>query len=496
MDGHVHDQQGDSGQVIAELGYTGGLPAELLVDIFSLLPFWDRVRTAIVCRRWRAVSLEAAGRLWSTLVAPGDVVAPHSVDACRGLLDRARPTLVSFTIPDMFAGNFKELGEMIVEHLPHIKALDITFPVHPFVSWEVSSELSNGVSSTLQNDSPVLERIRIANRAKVRIEGMSIVQGPALNYIELHGVDLFCLRKCSGSRALRTLIVDTHAMRWDRYSRFAWPLICSFSLLENLAVCIENAEIPDVSANRRPFPRTLKRVSLSLRPSTFAQLTTPEDFARLNAWQLAFINIASQQLADLADIMPYLQHVARAAVAGAVQFDGNGFHITLSASDGRHATVHGIKFDAAWSMPLSSVTRLCVGGLATLPGPAMQSSASFPVLEDLTFDVTPESSAFASTTFKWPRLTCPILRAVCVRSAAATRKIPLAAITSLLQESLTVPGKLAELNLHGVQVLVPQGVDAVAELHELAETVTILEADGVWPECYLSWNRPWHELVR
>lgn len=486
--------QAHLGAETAEFGLTGRLPDELLGEIFAVLHLPDRLRAATVCRRWRSVSLDAAGQLRWTVIGPGPIITPQGLDACKGLLARSRGALTTFVIRDMYYGNFEQLADMAVEHLPHIKELDVTLWPHPFLYEDVPQKVASCISSMLQTDAPVLERLRVDNHARHAINDVSILQAPVLSALELRGVELSCLRKCAGSPTLRTLIVDTQATRWTWDS--PWSLICSFPSLETLGVGFVNLDIPsDVSDERRPLPEPLKRLALSLRAETLTQLIDPAEFARLDAWHLEFLNAAFRHLAPLPDVLPYLQHIPPSAAA-MVQFDGNAMHLTATAAGGRNATVHGLQADGDWGVPLAAARTLCVGGLGSLPRLVSQARAPFPALEELTLDVTPESTAYTSSTFKWPHLECPVLCAVSLRSAGAPRTIPLAAITSLLQDALDAgPGKLAALALHGVHVSAPEGIDAVVALNEMADTVTIVDAGSVWPECHLAWNRPWDEFV-
>ncbi|EJD38507.1 hypothetical protein AURDEDRAFT_172440 [Auricularia subglabra TFB-10046 SS5] len=463
-------------QTDARLCAAENLPPELLVDIFLLLPLWERVRAALVCRRWRCVSLEATRQLWATIDLQGDVVVPRDVDACRGLLDRACGTLATFIIHDMHEGNFSELGEMLREHLPHIKSLDITLLPHHSSSWEMTPRVLQGISSTLQLGAPAMERLRIANHSGSQIGGLSILQGHALNSIELHGFDLSCLRHCTGSAALRTLIIATDATRMNLPS--LWSLICSFPFLETLGTVVSVADVHHTPAQCYLLPQTLKRLSLALNPDTLSHLTNPGAFARLDWWQLSFPGAV-----HLPVILPYLQNLT--PVSAAVQFGSLKINLMLADAAGRRCIVQAITCNGDWSHPFATVEKLSIGGLGTVPAVVTDTVSAFTSLEDLTFDVTPESKAFTSNTFKWPRLACPSLRTVRLRSASFPRNVPLAAITSLMRDSLAAgPGKLAVLVPDCVHIVAPSGVDVPAALRDLAETVSVLDTGSIWPECH------------
>ncbi|EJD38502.1 hypothetical protein AURDEDRAFT_172433 [Auricularia subglabra TFB-10046 SS5] len=171
-------------------------------------------------------------------------------------------------------------------------------------------------------------------------------------------------------------------------------------------------------------------------------------------------------------------------------------HVMLMDADGRQGAVQAVEFHPNWTRPLVSTSRLCIGGLAALPSEVLDSSSLFPSLEELTLDVTPALSAFTFGRYKWPRLACPALRAVRLRSATTILNIPLDAVSAFLRGLLDAgPGKLAVIELDRVHILAPPGVDALTSLYTLAETVSILEADSTWPECHLRWNKSWDAVL-
>ncbi|EJD38473.1 hypothetical protein AURDEDRAFT_172406 [Auricularia subglabra TFB-10046 SS5] len=377
------------------------LPNELLVEIFTYLPDWGRMLAATVCSRWRSVSLGAAVQLWSTIVAWMDDAA------CSALLDRTRDVPITFRLPYLDQGNFSGFCRLIIQHAPHIKALDMTL-----TAWHQRREIhqmSSEVSYALESNAPILESLRIDNRMGPEIEGFAMIESPKLRNIELLGVDLACLTRCAGSAALRSLVLVTAAKSWG-FSPEHWSQFCSFPSLETLAVKITECKPPTLPGGYTPLPRTLKRLCLSLLPDVFRQLTDPRDFSRLDRWSVSFVHY-DYQFADFEDIAPYLQSIASASAA--IQFDGRLIHLTLTDAAGRQATVQFVRFHPAWSYPLLGAEKLAVGGLGDLPSAVTDVVSAFHSLQELTLDVTPESTAFTSTRYRWPRLSCPSLHFFC-----------------------------------------------------------------------------------
>ncbi|EJD35381.1 hypothetical protein AURDEDRAFT_130650 [Auricularia subglabra TFB-10046 SS5] len=418
------------------LDRTVNLPAELLVENFVLLPFWDH---------------------------------------------------------DLNKNNYSSLSGILVDHLPHVKALDLTLPRATPIPWSAANQMVYQVSLALRGDAPALESVRIVNHLQMDINGLSILEGPLLNTIELYRVDPSCLRKCYQSVTLRSLIVTTPDV--TGFTHFDWPVFCSFPSLDTLGVRFTGPGIPDAHTRRCPFPRTLKRLALSLRPETLGQLTEPGDFSELDRWCISFADPALRA-ADFADVVPYLRTII--PVSAAIHFDSRLIHVMLTDASGCQGAVQALPFHPDWSHPFVRASRLCIGGLADLPSEVMGTATVFPSLEDLTLDVTQTSSAFTSNRFKWPRLVCSSLRTVRLWSATFTRHIPLEAVSSFLRDSLDAgPGKLGALVLDRVRISSARpDIDALPPLHAFAETVSVVDTGVTWPECHLNWNKSWDAILR
>ncbi|EJD38490.1 hypothetical protein AURDEDRAFT_172421 [Auricularia subglabra TFB-10046 SS5] len=461
------------------------LPAELLIDIFAYLPFWDRVRAATVCRRWRIVSLDAAVQLWSTIVVPGNA------EACGALLNRARGAPIAFRIPDMNEDNYTALCALLVKHLPHLKAFDLTLPSPASGARGPPDRMSEAVSGALTVAAPILERIRIANRWNLFLDPDDLLRGPNLNAIELHGVDLGCLRGCRGSAMLRSLVATEPQYSWEFVS-VDWPLMRSFPSLRTLAVKVTNYDTRAAPSHPSPFPVNLRHLALALPPDLLRQLANPGDIAALDSWHIAFIS-PTLDFVDLAAVMSYLQTIT--PTLAAIQFDGLIINLRLVDTAGRHGTMQAVRLDPTWGALLAGVAELSIGGLGSLPRIVLETTTALPSLKDLTLDVTPLPGVFASNWFKWPRLSCPHLRTVRLRSVTTTSNIPLNSFSTFVRDALgTGLSKLTTLALDRVHPTAQPGVDVMSVLNGLSETVSVLDTGSIWPGCHLAWNKSWDEL--
>ncbi|EJD38474.1 hypothetical protein AURDEDRAFT_172407 [Auricularia subglabra TFB-10046 SS5] len=508
----------------AALSPVDRVPDELLVEVFSYLPLWDRVCTAMVCHRWRNVSLGAVAQLWST------VDASYSPRACQALLARARNTPITFRHHYMHSS--RALSEMIAKHLHRIRILDLELPRSYLDSpsrtpidysqdvasrLEAASRRTRGLTDALQRPAPVLESVRIVNHLGLDLIGLAILQSPVLHSIDLRDVDLSCLTQCAGSRTLRSLVIAIPE-RSGRSLPEHWFQFCAFPSLEKLAVKIRDHDTRRTPARPARFPTTLKHLYLSLSPETLMHIIDPTGFAQLSSWYLSFISPA-RQYADLLHVLPYLQSIS--PTSAAIQFDDCIFHLMVADAAGRRGTVQAIRFTPDWSSLLDGVTKLCIGGLSHLPACVADTSTALPALEHLTLDVTPLSGVSSSGWFQWPSLACPRLRSVHIRSAGGKPTTTLEDVLRFLRDSLgRVPGaeKLEALLIDRVHIKAAPDDDVLVLFRGLAKTVTMQDSDparhvdarallegrgegfiifdpnALWPECQVVWNRSWDEI--
>ncbi|EJD38478.1 hypothetical protein AURDEDRAFT_128820 [Auricularia subglabra TFB-10046 SS5] len=455
------------------ISHSDKLPDELLVEIFDCLPLWDRVRAATVCHKWRRASLSARGRLWF-------------------LLERAGSAPVTFRYNKVNADNVGLLSDILADHLPHIRALDITTTESIRKAGWGHYIAQRGVHlAALQGTAPILERLRIVDpeallRTAPRIP---ILNSPVLGSVDLRGVNM-SLTSCVGSSTIRSLVVVTPFSS----QVFTLEHIRSLRALETLSIKITDPQTTGVPAAGNPFPSSLESLSLHLGVSTLGQLDIAAHLSPLRSWRVSFISYLSES-AEFDTVFPLFRDVV--PVSAAIYFNSLLLNLMVIDAADHQRIVQAVKCNLAWSQPLAQAQRLTLGGLAHLPTLVKDTVSSFSSLEELTLDVTSAPGVSSSRWFSWPRLSCPNLRAVHMRSTRGSPEIELDVLTNVLRHSLGLGlDRLATLVLDRVRISAPPGVDVGAALDGLAETVSILDSGDIWPECQLVWNKTWDELTR
>ncbi|KZV92412.1 hypothetical protein EXIGLDRAFT_718400 [Exidia glandulosa HHB12029] len=131
---------------------TGALPPELLVHILHFLPLSSQIRAALVCKRWRALSLSNPAQLWSTVVVRGGKKrAPGTLLA---LLDRSGDVDITMDLT-VASENAYEISLALTRHLGHTHRLAL------WVDTEVDGRARGHLRKALEAPAPRLRDIAL-----------------------------------------------------------------------------------------------------------------------------------------------------------------------------------------------------------------------------------------------------------------------------------------------------------------------------------------------
>lgn len=471
-----------------------GMPDEVLVEVFGHLSLWDRVRTATVCHKWRGVSLGASVRLWTT-VPP----AVRNLDVCAALLDRAGGFPVTWRHPNMDPRSVKEFSDILKQHLHHIKVLDFGIP-EAYGDEDFAWRLADYLVPALTADAPLLESVRIVDAAeKCPVEGFGfpVLRGPALANIELEGLPVSCLEECAGSASLRSLRISTPENDEERlFRQDDWSLICSFPALESLSVRLSTDIFETAYSWDCPLPRSLRRFHLEAEWDIVSKIVDANSFDHLESWRIAFPVVAGRTGLDS------LQEAAPLALISASYWvhDPCVSFRAVSAA-GQEVIVQDALYEYTWGLPLAHLTRLCLGGFASSPfrDGRTHAAADLPRLEELVLDLTPASrwDDAHPRLHVWPRMACPALRILTVRSAVDRPPITLTDFAFFLEKKMGIQAerRIPTLVLDRVIVEPPHGGDLYATLRKYAKEVSMVQSEEIWPECQRVWNKKWEDLA-
>lgn len=477
----IHEQRHLQGPVGC---HTDQLPDELWVKIFTHLHLWDRVRAATVCHRWRRASLDCPLWLWST------IPTSRGLEACTFFLKRAQRVPVTFRV-QLRHDNIEAFSHIIKEHLPHMRALDLTIPSCSPDEQRVwaAGQMHRCLEASVQGPAPMLEFFRVVNASSLHIDlsAVASLNSHVLHTVKLSGLSLSCLASCAGARNVRSLVI---APLGPRFTQVDWSLLWSFPALESLSLKV--AYPTTLPAVDNLFPPTLRRLSLELDLSLFRQVIRLErKLARLDLLRVSFDCCVCP---DLYSVITLWRDVVPSSAA--IHFDGSLIDMMILDSAGRQRIFQGVRCDRSWYVPFAQATKLSISGLAYLPRMATEAPSPLPELEELTLDLSRSYRGAVSLWNQFPRLACPKLCAVHLRSTQSRPGIDLYALEGVLRHCLGAgPEKLATLLLDGVQVTSLLGDDFRALLDGLAGTVSILQSGDVWPECRSAWGRSWSEIM-
>ncbi|EJD38469.1 hypothetical protein AURDEDRAFT_128817 [Auricularia subglabra TFB-10046 SS5] len=463
------------------------LPNELLVEIFSHLGLRDRMRTATVSHKWRDVSLGAIGRLWAVIPYIGNR------ELWSFLLKRSRNVPVTLGLIRLLPSAIQDVADMLEEHISHIKVLDIELPM--FIDPAKTRPLIHLLEPAFQTPSPALRSISLIDEHELYLDesrGLPILQSPGLQRIVLHGMDLSCLTPLAGSLALRTLFVKTPD-RNDGFTAEYFPLLCSFPALETLILEIPRAS-DTITFGAAVLPLTLRRLHLQMAGRVFSRNVASFNISRIPICTISFLN-QDEKYPSPAAVHALLHDFV--ATTGAVNFRDAVIDVLLVDANGRQRVVQAVRMDSTWHRWLSQVDTLCINGLDRIPEHILTTLVDFPTLRTLTLDVTPSPAQImrdgGSRITTWPRIGCPQLRELHIRSAEARAQAQMdtSTVETLLTRHLHLGQRQLSLlafdRIHFLRSHQPT-VDSLG-LRPLAETVMMENHEDPWPLCPFVWNK-------
>ncbi|EJD38517.1 hypothetical protein AURDEDRAFT_116494 [Auricularia subglabra TFB-10046 SS5] len=356
------------------------------------------------------------------------------------------------------------------------------------------------LEDALRCTAPILETVRITDGTYCYSRGgadLPILWNRTLQNIDIHGFTPSYLAGCIGSPTLRTLRVCTPPTGTS-LTALDWSILCSFPALEVLAVRDRNPGFVDSLSHQCPFPATLRSLHLDMDCDTIHGTLRSNNLALLSSLHISLWDDDSS--VSLADFRPFL---AEDFASASMSFEDIFAHLMATSPTGQQMVVRGAQYNEdCWAM-ISHVRTLCLAGFGVQGGYAPL-LATFPVLQDLTLDVTPQQNITPEPSMwlygipnspKLPqqlRLVCPELRSLRIASATDAGPLRLDDVVSFLRKALgTGSKKLSVLRFHRIPVRAAGDVDVVAVLHEFAETISNTTGDELWPGCDQLWNKDW-----
>ncbi|EJD38514.1 hypothetical protein AURDEDRAFT_187702 [Auricularia subglabra TFB-10046 SS5] len=385
---------------------------------------------------------------------------------------------------------------ILIEHLHHIRVIELNLP--PTYSYTPDAlPGASSLAAVFRCAAPVLETIRIRDGnycySRERID-LPVLRVQTLHNIDPQGFRLSHLAGCGGSATLRTLIISTLSDEAG-LSAHDWAILCSFPALEALAVKIRSPRAVDSLTEQRRFPATLRRLHLEMDWNTMHNLLWSNNLALLTSWHISMWD--DDQSVSLVDLWPFL---GEDLVSASVSICGASTTFTATSQTGQEIIVRGVQYhESCWAL-FSRVRTLCLagfGGPAAIRAPSL---ATFPVLRDLTLDVTSMRSMWHHddpndlTLPPQLRLVCPVLHSLHIASSGDVGSLRLDDVVSFLRNRLdTGSRKLPALFFHRIAVCAVQDVDVDAVLREFAETISSTMTHELWPGCDQPWRKHWDD---
>ncbi|EJD38515.1 hypothetical protein AURDEDRAFT_172447 [Auricularia subglabra TFB-10046 SS5] len=476
-------------QISAELSPAAVLPDELLVKIFARLRFEGRVRTAMVCHRWRRVSLDSPAALWCDIPSINDMCTLSDV------LARSRKLPITFRHEQFDPTAFPKY---LRQYYLRVRALHLVL-AHPDPSHVDPSTISlwkrvqTLLAEILQYAKGILESIALLDYREEfsrKYRDLLVLTTPGLRNIELHGFDIMTVKPCAGSPTLRRLKISTPRDYFE-LTQEDWATLLSFPALEALGVrltCVTQALL----LRRTPFPISLRSLHLDLFWNVLHELVESEDLTRFQLLRISFLDAAASelQLANLQQLFP------KAVLSASVYFESNYWSLRTIHEHGQEIILQRLSAPCDWWRLVPKVQKLSVSENVSPPGGQAATLAVLTSLRELTLDVAEQVERWIRPPpmREWPPISCPGLQTVRFASAGPRIPVPVDKITACL-ENLLGSRRIRRLVFDLVSPTASPGVDLAAVLRKYAETVYMELSDNTWAEEHWSvWGQDWWGL--
>ncbi|EJD33927.1 hypothetical protein AURDEDRAFT_177012 [Auricularia subglabra TFB-10046 SS5] len=464
---------------------------ELLLRVFSCLPFWDRVRAATVCHRWRTVAL--CVKLWRVFPTI------YNIASYGALITRSGADPVTLTheglTPELALG----FAALLRAHLHHVQSLTIAFE-YLGVDWSASAgrkEASSQLAEALSCSAPFLEHFALRDYRSVGYRDyldVRVLNLPKIRALDLRGLDMGSLRAWEGSPTINSITLRLPSAVQSLVED-DWRVICSYPGVEHLS--LDLSTLSSMSSGAQ-LGSGLKHLDLCVPWACFENFASSRDLSTLRSLRVQF-TVPPDTWQSLGELLPF---VPKTAVTAAIDFPPTPSHrqmanLTAWTDRGLQITFRDVAYDPGLPHVLCKVRKLSLSGFATCcPDVIPQILETLPLVAELTFDMTVEELPREDPARHPLRLTKPttiLLETLRFVSARPRSAVPLAYILPILDGLGGERVRPARLIFDRVPPRHPDDLDPLVPLRAFAEDVVVAESQSVWPEYRGKWSWEWDD---